>query len=88
MTPEDIKIVQESWRKVDPVKEIAAELFYTRLFELDPLLRAFCGDDVKSRQTRFTLILRAFRRTSKHSALTHSKAAAPRRRAKKKPSRT
>jgi hemoglobin-like flavoprotein len=59
MTPEDIKIVQESWRKVDPVKEIAAGLFYTRLFELDPLLRAFCGGDLKARQTRFTQVLTA-----------------------------
>ena len=36
MTPEDIALVQESWRKIEPVKDIAAELFYSRLFELDP----------------------------------------------------
>lgn len=59
MTSEDISLVQTSWRKVEPVKEIAAELFYAKLFELDPLLRAICSDDVKSRQTRFTQVLSA-----------------------------
>src|SRR4051812_4537092 len=59
MTPEDIRIVQDSWRKVDPVREIAAELFYTRLFELDPPLRALCGDDIKDRNRRFAQVLGA-----------------------------
>lgn len=59
MTPEDISLVQASWRKIEPVREIAAELFYTRLFELDPLLRVVCGDDVRERNKRFTQVLSA-----------------------------
>jgi hemoglobin-like flavoprotein len=59
MTPDDIRIVQESWRKVEPVEDIAAELFYTRLFELDPPLRLICGDDVKGRRERFRLVVGA-----------------------------
>ena len=59
MTPDDIALVQESWRKIEPVKEIAAELFYTRLFELDPVLRAVCGDDMQDRRKRFTQVVGA-----------------------------
>jgi len=45
MTPEEISLVQESWKKVVPIKETAAELFYGKLFELDPGLRSlFQGD--------------------------------------------
>jgi len=36
MTNEQIKIVQDSYRKVVPIAEAAAQLFYARLFELDP----------------------------------------------------
>jgi hemoglobin-like flavoprotein len=59
MTSEDIALVQESWRKIEPVKELAAELFYTKLFELDPPLSVVFGDDLKDRQKRFTQILAA-----------------------------
>ena len=36
MTNEQIKLVQDSFRKVSPISETAAQLFYARLFELDP----------------------------------------------------
>lgn len=39
MTPEQITLVQDSWEKVKPITEQAAELFYGRLFELDPSLK-------------------------------------------------
>ena len=38
MTNEQIKLVQDSFRKVAPIAETAAQLFYARLFELDPAL--------------------------------------------------
>lgn len=45
MTPEQIEMVSESWKKVLPISEKAAELFYGRLFELDPELKPmFKGD--------------------------------------------
>ncbi|EKK01678.1 hemoglobin [Rhodopirellula baltica SH28] len=45
MTPEQVTLVKESWEKVKPISEQAAELFYGRLFTLDPSLRAlFKGD--------------------------------------------
>jgi hemoglobin-like flavoprotein len=45
MTPESKQLVKDSWEKVEPISEIAAALFYGRLFELDPNLRhLFRGD--------------------------------------------
>jgi hemoglobin-like flavoprotein len=38
MTNEQIKLVQESFKQVAPIAETAAQLFYARLFELDPKL--------------------------------------------------
>ncbi|HYC71036.1 MAG TPA: globin family protein [Opitutaceae bacterium] len=40
MNPREIALVQESFRKVAPIAEQAAAIFYARLFELDPSLRA------------------------------------------------
>jgi len=36
MTNEQIKLVQDSFKQVAPIAEAAAQLFYARLFELDP----------------------------------------------------
>lgn len=47
MTPEQINLVQESWEKVKPISEQAAELFYGRLFELDESLRSLFKGDMK-----------------------------------------
>jgi hemoglobin-like flavoprotein len=40
MTPEQIALVQRSFQSVQPILEPAAVLFYDRLFEIDPSLRA------------------------------------------------
>jgi hemoglobin-like flavoprotein len=45
MSPQQIALVRESWQRVLPIKERAAELFYQRLFELEPSLEPpFRGD--------------------------------------------
>ena len=36
MTNQQIKLVQDSFKQVAPIAETAAQLFYARLFELDP----------------------------------------------------
>lgn len=36
MTPQQVDLVQESFRQVVPIKEKAAEIFYARLWETDP----------------------------------------------------
>jgi hemoglobin-like flavoprotein len=47
MTPEQIGLVQGTWARVVPIKDTAAELFYNRLFELDPSLRTLFKGDMK-----------------------------------------
>ncbi|MBK8335930.1 MAG: hemin receptor [Sterolibacteriaceae bacterium] len=45
MSPHQAWIVQSTWPKILPNKDAAAQLFYARLFELDPSLRPmFLGD--------------------------------------------
>ncbi len=45
MNPAEIALVKDSFRKVVPIADQAAALFYARLFELDPSLRRlFRGD--------------------------------------------
>ena len=39
MTPQQIDLVQDSFADVKPIAAAAAELFYTRLFTLEPALR-------------------------------------------------
>ena len=39
MHPVQIQLVQSSFARVEPIADTAANLFYTRLFELDPSLR-------------------------------------------------
>jgi len=47
MTPEQKTLVQDSFKKVVPISETAAELFYGRLFELDPGLKKLFKGDMK-----------------------------------------
>jgi len=45
MTPEQLVMVKTSWEKVLPIADKAAEIFYGKLFELDPELKPlFKGD--------------------------------------------
>jgi hemoglobin-like flavoprotein len=47
MTPEQKRLVQESFSRVLPIKDEAASLFYDRLFVLDPSLRTLFKGDIK-----------------------------------------
>jgi hemoglobin-like flavoprotein len=47
MNAEQKVLVQESFAKVLPISETAADLFYNRLFELDPALRPLFKGDMK-----------------------------------------
>jgi len=48
MTPEQKILVQKSFEQVLPIADVAAELFYGRLFELDPSLRHLFRGDMKA----------------------------------------
>lgn len=57
MTPEQIVLVQRSWRKVVPIAEQVAALFYGRLFELDPSLRPLFKSDLKAQGRKLTSMI-------------------------------
>ncbi len=48
MKVEQIMLVQESFEKVRPISEAAAELFYNRLFELAPSFKSLFKGDMKT----------------------------------------
>jgi len=50
MTPEQISQVQGSFAHVVPIADQAADLFYDRLFELDPSLRPLFKDDLRAQK--------------------------------------
>jgi hemoglobin-like flavoprotein len=59
MTNEDILLVQLSWRKVLPIKDDVAELFYLKLFELDPALRALFSGDMEQQGAKLVQMITA-----------------------------
>lgn len=46
MTPQQVELVQSSFRKVVPIAGTAADLFYDRLFELAPAVRPMFPQDL------------------------------------------
>ncbi len=46
MNAQQIAIVQETWQQALPIQAQAAQLFYTRLFELDPSVRTLFKEDM------------------------------------------
>ncbi len=57
MTPEQIDLVQRTWRAVLPVGDTAAELFYGKLFSLDPSLsRLFKNDMIEQGRNLTSMI--------------------------------
>lgn len=60
MTPVEINLVKDSFRKLVPIADQAAALFYARLFELDPNLRPlFRGDMHEQGRKLMTMIATA-----------------------------
>jgi hemoglobin-like flavoprotein len=48
MTPEQVTMVKDTWAQVAPISEQAAELFYGKLFELNPDYKALFKGEMKS----------------------------------------
>src|ERR1700757_2733832 len=57
MTPEQINLVQQSFAKVAPISEQAAVLFYGRLFEVAPSVRAMFPDDMTDQRKKLMATL-------------------------------
>ena len=58
MHPDDIRLVQASFGQIEPIAEKAASLFYHRLFELDPSLRALFTTDMVAQGRALMTMLR------------------------------
>ena len=52
MTPSQITLVQESFAKVAPISDQAAVLFYDRLFEVAPPVRAMFPEDLTEQRKK------------------------------------
>lgn len=50
MTPRQRHLVQSTWEYVLPLASIAVELFYARLFRLDPSLRPFIAEKLPAQK--------------------------------------
>lgn len=46
--PKQIEMVQSTWKMVLPIADTAAELFYGKLFSLDPALKPLFKGDMKA----------------------------------------
>jgi len=57
ITPEQKVLVQSTWAMVVPISETAADLFYTRLFEIDPTLRGMFKSDIKEQGKKLMLMI-------------------------------
>jgi hemoglobin-like flavoprotein len=57
MTPEDVDLVQTSFKKVVPIADTAADLFYDRLFAIAPEARALFPQDMKEQKKKLIAML-------------------------------
>jgi hemoglobin-like flavoprotein len=58
MNPEQKKLVQQSFQTVLTIADTAAELFYNRLFELDPSLKWMFKGDMREQGRKLMSMLR------------------------------
>lgn len=57
LTPDEKKLLRDSWRLVTPISETAAELFYKKLFELKPEYRSMFPEDMSSQRRKLMVAL-------------------------------
>jgi hemoglobin-like flavoprotein len=57
MTPDQVKIVQDSFAKVAPIADQAATMFYDRLFEVAPSVRAMFPSDLTGQRKKLIATL-------------------------------
>jgi hemoglobin-like flavoprotein len=59
MTPEQIRIVQQSFGQVVPIADKAAEIFYDRLFEIAPAVKPLFHGDMADQRRKLVAALAA-----------------------------
>lgn len=60
MTPQQITLVQDSFKKVKPISEMTAQLFYGRLFEMSPQVKPLFKETNIKKQGRKLMQTLAF----------------------------
>ena len=59
MTPEQVKLVQQSFAKVAPIADQAATMFYGRLFEIAPAVKPLFHGDMREQRRKLMATLAA-----------------------------
>ena len=59
MTPEQVKLVQQSFSRVVPISDKAAVIFYDRLFEVAPQVRSLFPSDMAEQRGKLMATLTA-----------------------------
>lgn len=59
MTPDQVKLVQQSFSRVAPISDQAAVLFYDRLFEVAPQVKAMFPADMTLQRKKLMMMLAA-----------------------------
>ena len=59
MTPDQVKLVQQSFSEVVPIADQAAMLFYDRLFEIAPQVKAMFPADMTEQRKKLIAMLAA-----------------------------
>jgi nitric oxide dioxygenase len=57
VTPDQVKAIQESFSKLKPISDKAAELFYGRLFEIAPATKPLFRGDMKEQGRMLMAVL-------------------------------
>lgn len=57
MTPEQVSLVQDSFKKVVPIADAAADLFYDRLFTIAPDVRPLFPADLREQKKKLIAML-------------------------------
>ena len=57
MTPDQVELVQRTWRAVLPVGDTAAEFFYGKLFSLDSSIQGLFHDEPREQARNLTAMI-------------------------------
>lgn len=57
MTNDEIELVKASWAKVVPISNVAAELFYDKLFEIDPELKSMFPESLEEQGKKLMMMI-------------------------------
>ena len=57
LTQQEVSLVQADWDKVLPIVDTAATIFYDRLFEIDPKLKALFKSDLGEQKRKLMQVI-------------------------------